>query len=103
EKSHQASEAERLEGLTEIEIRTAAARNGGAKLRVDETVGEREYASGYPRIDDVRAVHGLHHERDRQERPNAHHADDVGGRRLLEAHGPFELRAFCGCCHASLN
>ena len=83
---HQPAEAERLERLAQVEIAAAAAGQRRAELRVDQAVGEREHQAGDPGVDDVRAVHGRDHERDGQERPDADHADDVGGGGLQQAH-----------------
>jgi len=55
-----------------------------------KAVGERQHEARQPRVDHVRPVHRRHHERNREERPDAHHADDVGGRRLEQAHRAIE-------------
>ncbi len=86
EKRHQLAEAERLERLAQVEIAAAAAGQRGAELRVDEAVGQREHEAGDPRVDDVRPVHGRDHERNGEEGADADHGDDVGGRRLQQAH-----------------
>ena len=86
QEAHQPAEAERLERLAQVQVAPAAAGQRGAELRVDEAVGQREHEAGDPRVEDVRPVHRRDHERNGQERPDADHADDVGGRRLQQAH-----------------
>ena len=93
EEAHQPAEAERLERLAQVEIAAAAARQRGAELRVDEAVGERQHRARDPRVEDVRPVHRLDHERDGEERPDADHADDVGGGGLQQAHAAVEVGA----------
>ncbi len=90
EERHQRAEAERLEGFAQVQVAAAAARERRPELRIDKSVGQSEEEAGDPRVDHVRPAHCRHHERNGEERTDAHHRDDVGCCRLQQAHAAAE-------------
>jgi hypothetical protein len=87
---HQPPEPERPIRFAKVDVRAAAARQRRAELRVHEAVAQREHRAKRPGVEDVRPVHCRHHERDREKRADAHHADDVRRRGLQQAEAAIE-------------
>ena len=91
DKRHQASKTQRLVGFSQVQVRTAAARQRCAELRVYEPIAQGEHRADHPRIDNVGPVDRGQHERDHEEWADSHHRDDVGRRRGEQAHAPIEV------------